>query len=582
MKLFFLRHRYIFFALISLLAVFLLNSFHEEYPDEYDSILGGKYINELRVPYRDWFQHHQPGAYVLAALILPFSGISFVNFRIILAIVFFTINVGGYYLVRSRLKTDYHRFYLYLIFVIALGATFFWGQMLLADTLAAYLFLPAFALVSIKSYYDEKIEPKDLFIISFFGFLTWFTSLTYMIIVALLTVYAVYLYIRSNQITLKIRPLIRTLVTTVTVPYILFFAFFLITGSIGDYYFANITYNQNYYIYNYPRPPGAPVNPVRYSVVLAHDFINSYVPTLTSLQFFPLTDPLKFTLALSGFSLGMLFILKRKYALAVFLALIVIYGSARSNPSSIRETDYQSSMYIILSLFAGLFTLSEARRILDQKRSVPSKVIIIGVIFILNGIFITSSVLDFGVKFTSKFYPKYMGTMPLIYDRPEIAQYVNLMISDSDYVYIGPFEFKELFFLKSGKSASKYHWFLNHAAKSRIKDELIADLSLNRPKVIVFKRNYAPWGGNPAEFNYFMTEFLDKNYFRLFVINAATPDFEYKWKFANTRNFDIDGDFNLDIRHKDEILKELIAKDLIEAVPKKTPVLSEPGGNKHG
>src|SRR3989304_8135386 len=84
-------HKYLVLSLLFLLAILLVNSLHEEYPDEFDSIVGGKYILEGKLPYRDWFQHHQPGAYVLAALLLPVSDGSFVRSRIAFSFLFLVI-----------------------------------------------------------------------------------------------------------------------------------------------------------------------------------------------------------------------------------------------------------------------------------------------------------------------------------------------------------------------------------------------------------------------------------------------------------------------------------------------------------
>jgi len=137
------------FLIIAL--IFFINTFHEEYPDEYDSLVGGKYILEGKIPYRDWFQHHQPGAYLLAAFILPFSGQSFVKFRVLLAFVFFLINLAGYILIKKRCKNFQLHFYLIFLLFLSISATYFWGQMLLADTLSAYLLIPAYILLLINT-----------------------------------------------------------------------------------------------------------------------------------------------------------------------------------------------------------------------------------------------------------------------------------------------------------------------------------------------------------------------------------------------------------------------------------------------
>jgi hypothetical protein len=154
-----------------------------------------------------------------------------------------------------------------------------------------------------------------------------------------------------------------------------------------------------------------------------------------------------------------------------------------------------------------------------------------------------------------------MGQAPLIYDRPEVAPFVNKLVKKDEYSWIGPFDFKELFYLNA-KVPSKYHWFLDHASKiDRIKQEMITDFDKNKPAVIVFRRNYAPWGGDPKTFNYFFTDFLEKNYFRIFELEDGH---KYHWKIANTQHFDIDGDFYFDKDRKEEIIKKLIELDFLE------------------
>jgi len=262
-----------------LFVIFVTNAFHEKYPDEFDSIVGGRYITEGRLPYRDWFQHHQPGAYVMAAAILPFSGQSFVKFRVAWEIVLYALLVGSYFLLKRRLPKRDLSFYVILLFVIGLAGTYFWGHMLLADTLAGYFLLPAFALLFIKDYYKEKFETEDLIIICGFSFLSWFTSMTYIFIIAAISLYALYLFATTNIKSTFFRRL-ATGVSIVAVPYVLFGLYLLVTGSIADYYWANVVYNTNYYIYNYPHEPGTPINPIRYAAVIANAFINNYLPAL--------------------------------------------------------------------------------------------------------------------------------------------------------------------------------------------------------------------------------------------------------------------------------------------------------------
>src|SRR3989344_2657083 len=293
------KHRVVLLVFTLLFVVGFLNTFHEDYSDEYDSMVGGRYILEGRLPYRDWFQHHQPGAYVVAAAIQSVTGISFVRFRIGLAVFWFLLSVGSYFLLKARLSSKVLRSRIplrgrgwggkgiwsgYLLF-LAVGATYFWGHMLLADTLSAYLLVPAYALVVFRLLKKERLEQGDLIFISAYSFLAWWTSLTTTYIIAGLLVYSVIVYGKSLK-DLKVLKI-------VVAPYLVFFLFLFVTGSLKDWYFANVTYNQNYYIYNYPRPIGAPVNPIRYGVVIVNTFVQNYLPAVAGFVSFPLGNPLQ-------------------------------------------------------------------------------------------------------------------------------------------------------------------------------------------------------------------------------------------------------------------------------------------------
>lgn len=549
----------VFFVLF---ALFFTNAFHEQYPDEFDSIVGGRYIAEGQMPYRDWFQHHQPGAYVMAAAILPFSGRSFVKFRIGWESVLFGLLVTSYVLLKRRLPKRDMSFYLLLLFVLGLSATYFWGHMLLADTLAGYLLLPSFALLFLKDYYREKFETRDLAIVGGFAFLSWFTSMTYIFIVAAISVYALILFVASP---LKV-PFFRRLTTGIALlaaPYVVFVLYLLLSGSIADYYWANVVYNADFYIYNYPREPGHAINPIRYAAVIVDAFINNYMPALWGVTGFPLNDPVQVTLAFSNFAALVLIIIRGRWILLIPFLSVLVFSNARSNPQKIQETDYQAFVYIITSMFNGLFALWESRKILNKdKISYVTRVLLTGLYAVLLVYWIATPVY-FGMKMEQKFFPKYMGTAPLIYSRPQVAQYVNAIVPEDEYAYIGPFEFEELLYLNA-KQPSAYHWFLDHAARSKIKDELLADLEKNRPMVIVFQRNYSPWGGDPKSYNYWMQEFLDKNYFRIFTLNRELSDVQYAWKLSNTKSFDIDGTFNFDKNRRDEILQKLLDLGYIE------------------
>jgi hypothetical protein len=299
-----------------------------------------------------------------------------------------------------------------------------------------------------------------------------------------------------------------------------------------------------------------------------NNFINNYFSPLTGIPRFSVGDPLNVTLGLSVVAIFLWFLIKRRFFFVLILSIIVVFSTIRSNPGEIRETDYQSIMYILVASAGGLFTLFQLKKELDNGKQIASYKIVTGIIFSTLALYWLFTSYFLTMKFWQKVYPKYMGTQALIYDRPEITPILNQLVGKDDYAWVGPFDFKELFYLKA-KTPSKYHWFLDHAGNiDKIKTEMMADFWKNRPKVIVFRRYFHPWGGKASEFNYFFTNFLDREYFRISEYNQTLSDREYKWKIGNTQNYDIDGDFYFDKQKQSAIIDSLLSLNFIEMVPK--------------
>ena len=91
---------------------------------------------------------------------------------------------------------------------------------------------------ALKEIRKEIWDIRDIGVISGLTFLTWWTSMTYLPIVVGLTVY-VFLKSKHKMQTSLI----------ILAPYLIFVLVLLMTGSLHEWYFANVTYNQNYYIY---------------------------------------------------------------------------------------------------------------------------------------------------------------------------------------------------------------------------------------------------------------------------------------------------------------------------------------------
>ena len=117
-------------------------------------------------------------------------------------------------------------------------------------------------------------------------------------------------------------------------------------------------------------------------MVIFDTFINNYFPALWGIAGMPIGNPVQVTLAFSN---------------AVAIALVIMRGAGHScsrycqhsffpthgvirNPSG--ETDYQAFVYIVTSMFNGLFSLWVAKEMLDEEKLTYSKKAALSVLYI--------------------------------------------------------------------------------------------------------------------------------------------------------------------------------------------------------
>jgi len=557
---FFIKQRFKIIYILVLFGIYWLNTFHTNFPDEFDNIVGGWYITQGKLPYIGFFSHHNPGAYVIAALITLITHRSFVGFRMIWSILLFFSSIGGYWLIRSKCGKRETFFYAIFLLFLSLSATYYWGHMLLSETVVGYLFLPAYVLFLIKGLKSQKINLTDIVTISILTSLALLTSFTFLFAIGIFLIYCIYLFIQSVGFSRKLIQGIGILVA----PYVLFVSYLLISHSFTEYVFQAITYNKLYYIYNFPIINGqVSTNPLRYAVSIFYNTNIQFHSLLVQLDHLNFSRPLNVTLILGNVVLLIYFLTKRKFSLTIMAYLVFVYLNARGEPLGSQETDFHSTVYIMISLVNLSIIL---RLLIDEigKKLLPPYHLLYKLLLVLTGAYAIFTGLFFLRTFSEKAYAKYMGQAPGIYDEPVVAPIINKIVNKNDYFWIGPFEFQELLYI-NGKLPSKYHWFLPaHERSTKIKNEFTADLLKNRPKLIVYKEDLSYFSTDAHSFNYPIVNFLREYYFRLEDLEKLGQ--KYRPTITNLHNFDIAVNFYYDKNRKEEIIKNLLDQKIIEAV----------------
>lgn len=549
--------------LLLFFAVLYLNTFHEEYPDEYDNILGGKYIVQGVLPYSGFFSHHGPVAYFLSALVYLFSGQSFVNFRIIYSIFLFLYLIGTYWYINKSIGKAETNFYLFFLAIIGIASTYFWGHMLLADNLSAYFIIPVVALMILKVVYKKLLTLGDLVFISILLSLSLLSSLTITYLVFIVYVFCFYFYLKSLNFKNITKKGVVSFLLIMISPYIVFLIYLLVTRSFQDYVYQSIVLNQKYYIYNYPGSGSGMINPVRYAIVIFHTFYYNFTNLLFQFKDFNFGFPFNITLALSSFALATYLFIRKQYALVIFFVLTLVYSNVRSSPLDSSEKDYQAAVYILISLFSMCFFLSKVFVDLKEENDYRKKIILTS-LFLLVGVYTFFNVEFLFGRFHEKVYTKYMGTASLIYDRPELAPIINKIVGKNDYVWIGPLEFKEYLYVDA-KIASKYHFLIPAMGRSeKIKSEMLSNFRKNKPKVIFYDKNFSILGSNQNDYAGFFIDFLKENYITIY----GYKNDKYISVIPVSNHVDLEAKMYINKDNVDEVITKLLSLNIIKEASK--------------
>lgn len=532
---------------ILLFSILYANTLHEKYPDELDNILGGKFILQGIFPYSGFFSHHGPVAYLLSGVLSIFSGGSFVGFRIVYSIFLSFFLIGIYWYLRKSVGINQTKIFLFFLPLLGIAMTYFLGHMFLADSLAALFLLPVIVLFLLKTIYEKKITSADLVFISILCFAGLMSALTFIYATFFLYLFAFYNYL-TGSVNKSIITRFCKAVTIFALPFIVFFVYLLLTGSVKDYYLQAIDYNQKYYIYNYPYAPGSTaINPIRFAIVMVHSFFNNFLPLLYQVKDFNFATPFNITLAVSVVSLLFYLLIKRHYVMFFTFSLVVIFANARSNPLDSKETDYQSAVYIVTALFSMCLVLSRFWEELKNIGISLAHKTIFSFLLLILGVYSFFMVGFIFNKFFNKVFDKYMGTAPLIYNRPELAPILNKIVYKNEYIWVGPYEYEELIYINA-KPASKYHVLLPGIGKSeKMQIELVENLKTNKPNIIWFDKTFSILGLNPQSYAPHFLQFLKDNYETLEI-----------YKDGKTRYISLVHDNKIDIEKKWYIRKDVM------------------------
>lgn len=553
-----------FFWIIFLITI--IGEIHFIYPDEFENILGGRYILEGRLPYIGFFTHHNPFAYFFAVPISAIAGQSFIKFRLLLGLVYTLMSIGFFLWIKQRFGFGIAGIIMVWLVFIAIGATYWWGHMLLADSLSSY-----FAAASIISLFwlfwrREKLRNWDLLIVSLLTALMVLTTMTLVYLAAAIYLLIIAYFLKNKPGKSWFKQILK-IIGIFSIPYLVFAVYLLITGSLQEFIYQSIVFNAQYYAF---LPGGVSVkNPLRVVIVLFYQFFTNFKTMLVMTKDLNFGSPFAQTLVLSNAVLLIYSIIEKRFFIAIFIWVTLMFSIVRSNPYTTAETDYQGMAYHLISIFNGLVVLSFIWKTLKTKIFDAKYLLSAGGFLFLSAYF-----LFFGLHLTEKYlekaYLKYMGQQSLIYDRPSVAPLLNQLLSKDDYYFLGPFDFENHLYTNI-RPASKYIVTISAMDSSeKIQNEVLTDLQKNKPAIIIYDTEMRVFGSKPGGF---LKIYMKDNYFNLEHLGAPCINFKAATKWFGS--YDFERHFFFRNEDQETMLKKLWEQKLILPVDSKLPAFCQ-------
>lgn len=519
-------------------VIFTTNTLYVSYPDEFVNLLAGKFLNQGKIPYKEFFDHHLSFAWHFASLLLRFSFGSFVIFRLLFSTFIFACFFALALWIRKNYK-EFYRYYLAFFFLYPLIAVYFWFHLYLADSLAAFFFSLIFWILMVQTL-SKKINIRAIRISSFLIFFLIFSSMTYLYLAIFLYLWQLYLLFINKKSILKY-------ILLSALPYVLYLIYILLIGAFQDFYFSNFVYNTEYYISlpNYTR--GKFFNPLKFGLTLIHNFYSGYLPLLTKIKTLDLYLPIGILSGLGSFLLLILLII-RVPIIGIIFFFILSFSGPRSNVFETKETDYQSSIFYILGTISTFFAFyilrkvkANDRLISDLKRIVQ---VLLVIFFVFTSIFLMKNTYD-------KFFMRYTQIMPRIYDLSFTADFLDKILEEGDYYWAGPYEPHELFFVKKGRLPGKYISLLPQFRESQyLKQDFLRQFEENTPKLIVFKHEASVFNTPSTDFGEFFLDWIHERY-------VSLKDIEDVEVIQSPSSFKLKEDLYILNEEKDNVLKKL-------------------------
>jgi hypothetical protein len=474
---------------------------HQQFCDEFDSLSGGLFVKLGLVPYKDFFSHHMPLPYFVAAGITLFTGNDLWALRSVFQFLLFLWCLGICWLLRRHVGSR-----VAVLFGLFAPLAMFrsYGFMLLGETLIAYSSVSLMVLLLFRFRVGHVLTRADVAVVSLLTFLIAISSLAWVHFVGLIYAWFGWKYVAARTWRAG-GPAPWTTAGLLALPHGLFLLYLWATRSLAAFYLDNVQFNVHQYAQFCPEViEGNPLIMLTAIVSQVCGLIDK-----VRLQFFQSEHSCAVYALLAGVALTGYLMCQNRYGDAGFFVAAFILVGPRGGAGQDWFVLFHGTPFILVVVLAGSIAAFEI-----PKALAPGHGLALRIAYGFLVPFLALAVLD-NMAFSAGVYWTYWGR-PASYMmcRTEpVAEVINALTDDQDYVWIGPFQLDTVVQLRA-RPASYYAYFLPWVAiQEGAQERVIRDLQAHEPKVVLWKPNENWWNWECDAFSRRILEYLDAHYF---------------------------------------------------------------------
>lgn len=471
-----------FFA--GVLTLLCVNALYGQYDDEWDNILGGLRVSEGAALYREYFSHHFPLPYLVAASIQLLLPRDFVLFRLVwagcLAVIFGALLLRSSRLGNGRVAT------LAIVTLIAFSPVA-WLHLLHADNLVALSVLVV--LLYVWSAHRASLSQLDYMVIGMLPAIIIMSSVGYVLLAIVIAGVGISLALTRDRTQLGIS--LASMTAGMLMVFLPLIGYLIFHDALGDWYDQAIVFNQQYYFrFIGNKPP----DPLQALLAVAMGVPASAVRTFALLS--P-SAPWWVWLYASMFALVGAFCFLYRFRLGAVVATFAIgyFALSRFNPvfdvaNNRNVPFYPVACFALWGVIDAI--LPRLSAFLARRRQLT-----IFLIFVA----------------TWGWVGRPLCGEQRINNHDAVAEFFNNRLSPDDRYWIGPFRFRSQYFVTMGAPASRYAFFLPwHAASDELTNSLLRDIARHRPRYIAFDKELRVWRYNVKDYAAPLYDYIVKHY----------------------------------------------------------------------